>query len=315
MRGKINLAIFLNVNILSFLLFFMIGVAGCNSQANLTASNKEYTDEEWLQMIRTPENQVKTVWIGRDKGTIEIEGQWGMDLAGLSFLNTPSYIMENQIYELTHNRPLLFLSLFDENDPDIVLTGIYFYSRCNISRLNSLEQEQVKNVFKKALKHGDTRVRCAAIETLMSKHLLDIDNIKCGLDDDSTIVRDMTASLMNIIFKPSFYDSTMDIDDYFKIRMQKLIPIKRNIAPVLLDNLNDTSFYVRQMCSMYFLVEICPNINGESTGNHFDWVTSDWKNIIETQTQWKAWWTENGESVLLEDSPLLSSEQNKQETM
>ena len=287
---------------------FLIITSGCNSQANLSASGKEYSDEDWLRMIKKPENQVKTFWSGKDRGSIDNKGKWGMSLSGLSFLHTPSYILENQISELTRNRPLLFLPLFYEWDPDIVLTGIYFYSRCNINKLDSREQEQIKAAFKKALKHGDTRVRCAAIETLTMKNLLDVEDIGTGLNDEATIVRAMTASFINIFFENPYYNAEMGLDNFLNHRKQ----IKRDIAPILIGRLNDTSFYVRQTCAMAFWGQICPNINGESSGNHIDWVTSDWKSILETQKQWKTWWAENGENVLLENSSQVGLKQNTQ---
>ncbi len=300
-----------NINYLLLLLllsFTTFLIVGCNSKANLPAWEKEYTDEEWLKMVNQPENQVKTVWRGLDAGTIDNEGQWGMSLQGLNFRNTPAGLLDSQLPGLTRRRPLLFLPMFDESDPDIVLTGIYFYYNCSINNLNSNEKDQIKAALKKALNHVDTRVRCAAIETLTRKNLLGVEEIKCGLDDEATIVRDMTASYINTIFKTPFYNGKMELDDFLVLHKQRLVQIKRELAQVLINNLNDTSFYVRQICASTICIQICSNINGESTGHRFDWVTAGWKSIIETQNQWRTWWAENGEIALNKEYSQISSD-------
>jgi hypothetical protein len=70
-----------------------------------------------------------TIWKGLSSGRIRETG-YGMHLSGLEFRETPAGVLEAQLSRgLLEKRPLLFLPLFDSQDPEVVLTGVYVYGR------------------------------------------------------------------------------------------------------------------------------------------------------------------------------------------
>ena len=280
---------------------FVLFVTGCQSYISDPPWRREYSDEEWLEMVQQPEHQPRTVWLGNSHGSIYSTSQWGMSLDGISFYRTPARVLERQWSEgLFHADPLLFLPLFDSDDPDDVLTGIYIYDKWRFLDLSDAEFAQLAAAYRKARDHRDTRVRYAVIETMVKKNCLSVDDVAHGLSDASVAVRNLTARWIKKVFdNRSIYLPIGATDEYSKtMRARRFTQTKRELAPVLLDHLNDTSFFVRAKCSWTFRGSLAANIDGESTGHRFDYIRADWQSRVDAQKRWKDWWAKHGEVAL-----------------
>lgn len=281
-------------------------LAGCSSyshshsQNNVPPWRREYSDAEWLEMVKQPEHQPTIIWKGESRGHIDIKGQWGMSMDGYVFWNTPAGVLDWQLAKYMFNdRLLLFLPLFESDDPDVVLTGIYIYETLSRSIYRHEDKVRFISALRKAIDHSDTRVRYAVIERLARERCLSVRDLDRGLRDEAVIVCNLTASFMRTVFENRlYYPSNTAERTGSQIRAMTLERIKRELAPVLLEHLNDPSFFVRAKCSSTIRNSLAPKIDGETTGHRFDWVKADWQSRVDAQKRWKDWWTKYGEDAL-----------------
>ena len=281
-------------------------LAGCSSyshshsQNNVPPWRREYSDAEWLEMVKQPEHQPTIIWKGESRGDIDSKGQWGMSIDGYVFWGTPAEVLDWQLATYMFNgRPLLFLPLFESKDPDVVLTGIYIYDK--LSRLIIVHEDKVQFVsaLRKAIDHSDTRVRYAVIERLARERCLSIHDLDRGLTDEAVIVCNLTASFVRTVFENRLYHPPRNTDSSdTQMRAMTLSEIKREMAPVLLEHLNDPSFFVRAKCGSTIRNSLASQIDKKTGGHRFDWVKADWQSRVDTQKRWKDWWAKNGEVAL-----------------
>jgi len=266
-------------------------------------------------MVTQDEHQPKTIWEGLRAGSIRKSGSsHGYD--GLEFRDTPAQVLEVHLSRgLIERKPLLFLPLFDSQDPQLVLTAIYIYrpAICYIYRrslrgnLKDEDEARIVNAFRKLLERRDARIRFAAIETLGKNRLLNVNDVQHGLNDRALCVRFVTASWLDgLIETPRYNNEGKLVVNQQEI--EKLLNMKRELAPILLEHLNDTHYSVRSNVSSEFRGMFKKRVRTESgricsvlaptLPKKLDWIRSDWQTREETKQQWKTWWTEHGEEAL-----------------
>ena len=248
---------------------------------------REYSDQEWLAMVMQCEHQPRILWKGTSIESFNGSG-WTVGLDGLLFYDTPARVLDHQLSEgLLSRKPRLFLPLFDAEDATVVLTGIYAYGRAG--HFDGEDAASVKAALRQTLGHIDTRVRCSAIETLARKGWLGVDDVRRGLMDDALIVRNITASYLGSVVRNELADTSP-----LPMTQERARAIQQRLAPVLLDHLNDTYFFVRFKCATTFL-DLFPRSNRPAW---FPWDKADWHRRVRMQQEWKAWWAQQGKRVL-----------------
>jgi hypothetical protein len=202
---------------------------------------------------------------------------------------TPAHLLEYQLGKgLLSRRPRLFLPLFDCEDADVVLTGIYAYTQAE--HFDREDAALIRAALRGALNHLDTRVRCAALETLYRKDWLGVDDARRGLMDEALIIRNLTASFLSNVVRNELAEGA----GLAGVRRPAWTAQQR-LAPILLDHLNDNYFYVRVTCA-HHLLEMFPESNRPGT---FDWAKADWQSRVAMQAEWKAWWEGHGKGALV----------------
>ncbi|MHC4646285.1 MAG: hypothetical protein ACYTBJ_12360 [Planctomycetota bacterium] len=92
-------------------------------------------------------------------------------------------------------------------------------------------------------------------------------------------------------------------------RRDMIVETKRQLAPVLLDRLNDTYFFVRTECADLFreLFQVRVQDDGGCVRREYppgfparfgDWDKADWHTRVQKQQEWQAWWAEHGQEAL-----------------
>jgi hypothetical protein len=207
-------------------------------------------------------------------------------------------------------RPLLFLPLFDSQSPQVVLVGVYTYSQSLPEDLHKEDTTKIAEAFRRLLGHEDGRLRFTAIEVLAEKKWLTADDIIRGLGDKAQCVRLAAAwKVYKLTENPAeiVYDANDKLVRGDPNRIAELLEIKRKLAPVLLEHLNDTHFYLRhQIASEFkrlFKEHIKTDERGLSVGpppyfpKPFGWLREDWESRDRMQKQWKQWWQQHGEEA------------------
>jgi hypothetical protein len=236
-------------------------------------------------------------WQCSSNGSIEEQGS-GMSLHTFIFRGTPAGILDYRLEDLVEKKPLLFLPLLYAQQPDLALTGIYVYSEAETLRFEPGETASVVAGLRKALDHNDARVRCAALQTLMDKCWLDVRDIAAGLDDKAVIIRNLTAMGLDKVFRNRLYPGCQSSSTDIEARTKRNEQIKTRLAPVLLDHLNDTCFFVRQACASLLREQCHLDIKKDQAGKRFDWVRADWQSRANEQERWKRWWQNKEENAL-----------------
>jgi len=267
-----------------------------------------------MQMVTQHEHQPKTIWEGLRAGSIRKSGS-SHGYGGLEFLDTPAQVLEVHLSRgLRERKPLLFLPLFDSQDPQLVLTAIYIYrpaiyiyGRSLRSNLKDEDNAQIVNAFRKLLERRDARIRFAAIETLGRSRLLNVNDVQHGLNDSALCVRFVTASCLDRLIETPRYNNEGKLV-VNQQQIEELLKTKRQLAPILLEHLNDTHYSVRSNVSSEFRGMFKKRVRTERGGIRYvpastlpkklDWVRSDWQTREETKQQWKTWWAEHGEEAL-----------------
>ncbi len=104
------------------LLAFYTTVSGCRiAPDHARMWEQTFTDEQWLGILRQRKHQPVAVWHGIRNGSISADG-YCLSIGGLTFQDSESLAFEHQLSSgLFEKKPLLFLSLFEDDDPETVL--------------------------------------------------------------------------------------------------------------------------------------------------------------------------------------------------
>jgi hypothetical protein len=282
------------------------------------------TDEQWQQLLRQRVHQPVLIWKGVGMGEVS-ESRTSILIKGFSFRESQSGVLEWHLFskDLLRDRPLLFLSLLDDQDPATVLTGIAAYSRSSIYEglLGPRHAYEIANEFRRnLLVHPDVRMRFAAIATLAEKRWLTPGDIGMGLNDETVSVRVLTAGWVGTLTSEPgdkyVYNHEDELISGNKLELRQLLNSYAELAPLLLEHLNDSHFSVRHDCASNFRrlfrrwvksgkgrrdIEI-PNLP-----ENIDWVRSDWAKRQTTKDSWQGWWVEHGKDALKNAHPVFES--------
>jgi len=266
-----------------------------------------FSEDQWLDLLRQRVHQPVAIWRGTSIATIN-DGGVGLSFQGLTFRDSPSYVLENHLWRkgLLRHHPFLFLRLFDDPDPETVLTGVrVYYTGPSLDKaaMNTI----AKAIRDKLLGHMDVRVRHAGIYTLGQYRQLTPEDVRRGLDDESNEVRVTTAFWLSVMTEQWDREDRQAKENASQAARGFGAPPRRTrdalLAATLLDHLNDNDPFVRQRTSVVLrqifrrrLDELqAAGLQGPADlPAKFDWVWSDWHTRQATQAEWKQWWTQRG---------------------
>jgi hypothetical protein len=275
-----------------------------------------FTDAQWLSMLRQRVHQPIAIWQGAQIGEIEANGT-SMSCAGVQFEGSRSNVLERQLLlnGLFAKQPLAFLPLFDDPDPEIILTGAAVYLKAMGSgdfRPEDLGEQKTNQIAtairEKLLPHRDVRIRWTAIEMLGQSRLMTTDDIKAGLNDSDIAIRFATAFWLNMVRSKWSWDADPDNTDEpawgKKLTPQEFRQREAILAEILLAHLNDAHFHIRSTCGdtlrAIFMVRVSDIQAADPTKKPIplprndDWVRCDWQRRVGTQKAWAQWWKQNG---------------------
>jgi hypothetical protein len=270
----------------------------------------EFTAEEWMEMVKQRQHQPIVTWHGFTGGHVAKTSSGGGS-GRLRFGLTPAQALEWHISskKILEKDPLMFLPLFDSEDPQVVLTGIYIYRRLCPGDIIEQYASEISAAFRKLLDHADSCIRTAAIRMLTANRgWLTVEDIKRGLDDKKLDVACLTATQVPQFVADKQRDSTEDIlASGDPNAVQQLVEIKRQLAPIVLEHMNHTHYEVRaSLASAWRSMFGVPMRAVDGTGfggpwtlpRRVDWIRSDWHSREQTKLQWQEWWAEHGEEAL-----------------
>lgn len=274
-----------------------------------------FSEEQWLQMLRQRVHQPMAVWYSVGTGIIEADGT-SFSSSGLNFENSRSRVFEKQLQEngLLAKHPLAFLPLFNDQDPETVLTGAAaytlagFYGDVKPQDLDKAIGAQIAAaVREKLLPHRDVRVRAAAITLLGEAEWILPEDIAKGLDDQTNEIRIMTVSQASTARNRWSWESDPDNTDEpntpDRLTRDQFRQRDAQLAEILLTHLNDTHYYIREnaadilrwsfMRCVSEWQEKNPGKKPIERPRDFDWVRSEWQRRVTTQKVWTNWWKQN----------------------
>jgi hypothetical protein len=275
-----------------------------------------FSDEQWLAMLRQRVHQPIAIWQGFMTGEIEANNT-GMSYQGIQFEDSRSNVLERQLLlnGLFARQPLAFLPLFDDPDPEIVLTGAAVYMKAMNSgdfrpaELGEAKTNQIATAIReKLLPHRDVRIRWLAVEMLAQSKLMTPQDIRVAMNDPSLEIRITTAFQLNGIRTKWSWEADPDNTEEpawgKKLTKDEFRQYDAILADILLDHLNETHFAIRNdvgtvvhdifMRRASEIQEANPAKKNFMAPKDFDWVRSEWQRRVTTQKTWKSWWKANG---------------------
>jgi len=302
-------------------LAFAAGAARGGQQAGSEDYQKMWTQtfsaEQWLQMLRQRVHQPIAVWYSVGTGVIEATGT-SFSSSGLNFENSRSRVLEKQLRDngLLAKHPLIFLSLFDDRDPETVLTGVAVYTEAPIEgdvKPQDLDKaigaQIAAAVREKLLPHRDVRVRAAAIALLGDAEWILPEDIAKGLNDQTNEIRILTVSEAGTARNNWSWESdpsnTDEPNTPDRLTQAQFHQREAQLTEILLTHLNDTHYYIRENAADILRWSFMRRVNEwreENPGKRpierprdFDWVRSDWQRRVTTQKTWTNWWKQYGD--------------------
>jgi hypothetical protein len=276
-----------------------------------------FTDEQWLQMLRQRVHQPMAVWHSVGTGAIEADGT-SFSSSGLNFETSRSQVLEKQLQEngLMAKHPLAFLPLFDDKDPETVLTGAAaytlarFYGEVQPKDLDKAIAAQVAAaVREKLLPHRDVRVRAAAIALLGEAEWILPEDIAKGMDDQTNEIRILTVSAAGTARNSWSWESdpqnTDEPNTPDRLTRDQFHQREAQLTAILLTHLNDTHYKIREDAADILRWSFMRRVNEwqqENPGKRpierprdFDWVRAEWQRRVTTQKTWTNWWKQHGD--------------------
>ncbi|HUT30368.1 MAG TPA: hypothetical protein VMX13_11305 [Sedimentisphaerales bacterium] len=305
---------FITVLVVVIAAAMIVLVFGCQQEKQSKYHDyfREFSDQQWLAMVREPEHQPIAYWVGIGPGRVTETGT-GIGHVGEGFKSTPAGVLEHHLTTgLVRRKPLLFLSLLDSKEPKLILTGIYIYDRGFRGpqfELRKQDRSKIEAAFRNLIQHKDARIRFMAIRWLGIRDWLNVDDAKRGLNDRSLSVRITTACVLHGILGDAHrYDLNGKLIVGDSIEVERLVDETRQLAPVFLDHLNDNHFKIRKEVAREFRAMFKYLVAAEGGGvrallpdsfpKRIDWVRADWHTRDKAKEELKAWWEQRGEEAL-----------------
>ena len=288
--------------------------------------SKSFTEKQWLVLLHQREHQPRALWHGVRTGSVK-HNSHSITFSGLTFSDSRSNVLEHQLSfeNLMEKHPLMFLSLFDDQDTEVVLTGVCAYRRKLPE--SSTQVQQIADAFgKKLLGHRDVRVRWAAMQTLGENRWLTPNDIRRGLNDETDTIRVTTAFWIHVFTRERnakfLYDDNASLVSGDPQQLEEMVGDFIELAPVLLDHINDTHFFVRDRVARDFRLLFRHWLDrGGGSRSHVDfpdlpaktdWIRTDWRTRRDTHEAWKQWWIEHGQEALRRAHPGATQEVGKE---
>ena len=130
-----------------------------------------------------------------------------------------------------------------------------------------------------------------------------------GLNDGTADIRYSTAFwVQTLVEQQARYTEDGKLVGLDSNEVRQLVEIKRKLAPILVEHLNDTHFWVRNIMGLRFRNLFKRPVKRErgtryveapTLPDKFDWIRADWHTREKTQKEWNSWWTEHGEEALV----------------
>ena len=270
--------------------------------------DKKYTTEEWMAMLEQREYQQIAIWEGLKVGKVK-KSSASMHGPNLRFNSARTPLLMHQLDDLLEQDPLMFLPLFESKDPEVIMVGIFVYREYFPDNLRLEDKVKIAAAFRKLLEHPDTRMRWAAIKTLGEHRWLTVEDVKRGLNDGTADIRYSTAFwVQTLVEQQARYTEDGKLVGLDSNEVRQLVEIKRKLAPILVEHLNDTHFWVRNIMGLRFRNLFKRPVKRErgtryveapTLPDKFDWIRADWHTREKTQKEWNSWWTEHGEEALV----------------
>ena len=281
----------------------------------------EFTDEQWMHILRQRVHQPIAIWQGIRTGYVKASSS-GIGWTGLDYRDSVSHVLESQLSRgLLAGRPLLFLPLFTDPDPEVVLTGVFAYWRQAREITNEADAVCVAEAIRtKLLGHRDVRVRWAAVRVLAEYRRLTVSDVEQGLNDETDVIRIATSHwLTSVVHEKGMqflYDDEDRLAEGDAPGLDQMVRDFALLAPVLIEHLNDTHFQVRPRPSSA-LRHLFRRWRDEGNGSrsvidstqvpkNIDWIRTDWGLRQTTQQSWAKWWQEHGIEALFNAHPLAA---------
>lgn len=293
--------------LVSISVLFLFGCYGQRPQEEILRE-KEYTTEQWLEMITRPEHQPIANYQAVGPGKIRKNG-CSMEGGGFFYSTSPSRILEYRGDDLLRDDPMMFLPALASKDRNVILTGMYLYKHCCHKPLTDQQNNRLAEALRKLLLNPDTAIKVEAFNLLAQRRFLKADDIIKGLSDYAHDVRYLAA----LKFSSEFLDNapvyTAD-GKFHKGNAQQandLIEQKRKLAPVLLQHLNESSPFTRDDVAWGFYNMFrrkqytgkgVASITYDFAPKRIDWIRASWHEREKTKKIWTKWWNENGEKAL-----------------
>jgi len=268
-----------------------------------------YTVDKWMELLNKREHQPSAVWKGASVGSIT-DQEAEMGSATLWFKDTPAHVLERQFGKLREQDPLMFLHLFDSEDPQLILTGIHLYHDfTNTKDLTADQAAKMGAAFRRLLDQKDSRMRWAAIYKLGLFGQLTAEDVERGLNDKVLDVAWITTFYLGAFLRNrTLYDTDGKLIEGDPNDVAKYVEIKRRLAPTLIKHVNHTHFNIRSTCARR-LRNLFGRLQKGQDGRtrslydatcppRIDWTRADWETREQSKKLWEEWWVEHGEEAL-----------------
>jgi len=279
---------------------------GCQ-KSRVSVRGPKYSSEQWLQMVQQRQHQPRAWWKGITPGSIS-DQRAGCSLPGLQIDSTPAGEMELYLPENLLQDPLFLLNDFRRNDRDAALTMIYVYDLVMPAKLKRPYRLEIATALRAMAGHSDSAIRTTALRTLQTNRWLQFEDVERGMNDEQLSVQFLASVYASgLIDKDIVYDARGQRAPGSGADAAKQVVLKRRLAALALDHLNDAHFLVRynvgSICRRVGLRRVrtetgVRELNPPEFPEYFDWIKSSYAERAAMQKQWKAWWAEHGEETL-----------------
>jgi hypothetical protein len=185
---------------------------------------------------------------------------------------------------------------------------MYIYKYHWPNKLTLDQKNKLVNAYRLLLSNPDTSVRAAVFNQFAARRLLIVDDVIKGLSDKAHDVRYLAGFDISVIFEnPIVYTKNGEFHKGNAKKATELIEIKRKIAPVLLQHLNETNPFTRSDIATAFRNLFTKKVYSGTGTTHklpgffparIDWERASWHKCEVTKEIWIKWWAENGEEAL-----------------
>jgi hypothetical protein len=275
-----------------------------------------FSEQQWLDLLRQRVHQPIAIWKGIETGKIE-QKTTSMSFSGLQFESSRSRVLERQIQMngLMAKHPLTFLPLFEDPDPEIVVTGAAVYQigldqgELRPAELNKETADRIAGAIReKLLTHRDVRIRWLAVQMLGQTRWMTPKDMAQAMDDPTLAIRITTVFWAPMVRAQWSWDSDPDNTEApasgARLTREQFREREALLAEIFLDHLNDNHFYIRERSAEVLRTIFLQRVGDLQAANptmkpiqmprNDDWVRNDWGRRAGGQRIWADWWKRNG---------------------